>query len=42
VVTVTNALQNLYDDARQAEPEWYAESERAQGIAQMLERENLK
>lgn len=41
VTTVTNALQNLYDAAQQAEPEWYAESEKAHGIAQMLERESL-
>jgi hypothetical protein len=42
ITTVTNALQNLYDDARQTHPEWYEEAEAAQGIAQMLERENLK
>jgi hypothetical protein len=41
VTTVTNALQNLYDDARQNHPEWYEESEKAHGIAHMLEREKL-
>jgi hypothetical protein len=39
--TVTNALQNLYDAHRESAPEWYEESEKAHGIAQMLERESL-
>jgi hypothetical protein len=35
VTTVTNALQNLYDDAKAATPELYAdaEAERAEAIA---------
>jgi hypothetical protein len=39
--TVCNALQHLYDAHRAAAPEWYEESEKAQGIAHMLEREAL-